>query len=72
MGVEAALLAPVLLLRAWIGSGAVLESSRWQATIGKRVVGLRVYNSSGGRITLMQAFVRALVKDGPFMLLAFA
>jgi uncharacterized RDD family membrane protein YckC len=31
----------------WIGYGTVLESSRWQATVGKPILGLRVYNTDG-------------------------
>src|ERR1700731_4404575 len=37
------------LLVLWIGYGALLESSPWQATLGKRLMGLRVYDSQGGR-----------------------
>jgi uncharacterized RDD family membrane protein YckC len=57
-----------LLLVIWIAYGALLESSSWQATIGKRITGLRVYNSAGGRLSLGQAASRCLVKDGPFFL----
>ncbi|MBV9745427.1 MAG: RDD family protein, partial [Acidobacteriia bacterium] len=39
----------------WIGYEALLESSRWQATVAKRVFGLRVYDSQGGRLGLRQA-----------------
>ncbi len=59
-----------LIVVVWIGYGTLLESSKLQATIGKRFLGLRVYDSQGGRLTLMQAAGRNLVKDGPF--LAFA
>jgi uncharacterized RDD family membrane protein YckC len=51
----------------WIGYGAILESSQWQATLGKRLMGLRVYNSNGGRLSLRQSAGRNLVKDGPFL-----
>ena len=37
---------------------ALLESSAWQATIGKRVCGLRVTGLNGGRISLARAFGR--------------
>jgi uncharacterized RDD family membrane protein YckC len=57
-----------LFLIVWIGYGSLLESSRWQATLGKRLAGLRVYNAAGGRLTLSQAAGRNLVKDGPFLL----
>jgi uncharacterized RDD family membrane protein YckC len=56
---------PVLLL-VWIGYGTVLESSKGQATIGKRLMGLRVYNTQGGRLAFTQAAGRNLLKDGPF------
>ena len=58
-----------LYLVIWIGYGAVLESSPWQATIGKRVTGLKVYSSEGGRIAFSRALGRNLVKDGPFFLM---
>ena len=57
-----------LIVIVWIGYGAALESSRWQATLGKRLVGLRVYNLEGGRLSPMQAAGRNLVKDGAFLL----
>jgi len=34
---------------------ALLESSKYQATLGKRILGLRVVNLSGERISLAQA-----------------
>ena len=40
----------------------VLEASKWQATIGKRVVGLRVTYSVGHRISLGQAIGRNIIK----------
>jgi uncharacterized RDD family membrane protein YckC len=63
-------LLPVLLVCCviWIGYGALLESSPLQATLGKRILGLRVYNSQGGRLTILQAAGRNLLKDGPFLL----
>jgi uncharacterized RDD family membrane protein YckC len=59
-----------LYLVIWIGYGALLESSQWQATLGKRVAGLKVYSAGAGRITFSQALRRNLVKDGPFFLMA--
>jgi uncharacterized RDD family membrane protein YckC len=64
-------LTPVLFLIAWIGYGSALESSKWQATIGKRLMRLRVYNADGGRPTLRQAAKRNLVKDGPFFVIGW-
>jgi uncharacterized RDD family membrane protein YckC len=56
-----------LLVIIWIGYGTALESSRWQATLGKRLMRLRVYNSEAGRAVPLQAAKRNLVKDGPFL-----
>ncbi|HUA57535.1 MAG TPA: RDD family protein [Verrucomicrobiae bacterium] len=67
-GVAGTLALLVLIALFWIGYGAVLESSPMQATIGKRVMGLKVYNADGGRLALSQAAFRNLVKDGPFLL----
>lgn len=53
----------------WIGYSALLESSPWQATIGKKVMGLRVYTWEGGRLSLGKAALRSVVKDGPFVIL---
>jgi uncharacterized RDD family membrane protein YckC len=61
----------ILLLGFWIGYGTAFESSLWQATPGKRFLGLRVYNSQAGRLTLRQAAGRNLLKDGPFLLFGF-
>jgi uncharacterized RDD family membrane protein YckC len=58
-----------LVLIVWIGYGTVLEASRWQATLGKRLMGLRVYNSEAGRPAPLQAAARNLVKDSPFLVL---
>lgn len=63
-----ALLTLFALLVSWIGYGAILESSKWQATLGNRLTGLRVYDVRGGRLTLPRAAGRNLVKDGPFLL----
>jgi uncharacterized RDD family membrane protein YckC len=61
---------PAVIL-VWIGYGGLLESSRWQATVGKKLLGLRVYDSDGARPKLMQTIQRNIVKDGPFVLLGF-
>jgi uncharacterized RDD family membrane protein YckC len=55
----------------WIGWMTVFESSPWQATIGKKIVGLRVYDSQGGRLSWRRAAIRSVVKDGPFLVLGF-
>lgn len=54
----------------WIGYGSLLESSPWQATLGKRLTGLRVYDSDGQALSLFPAIVRNVVKDGPFLVCA--
>lgn len=38
----------------------IAESSRWQATVGKKVLGLKVITSSGERASAMQCLVRAI------------
>jgi len=50
---------------------AVLESSRFKGTVGKQVLGLRVTNLTGGRISFLQASLRYFAKFlsiGIFML----
>lgn len=64
------LLETAIALVMWVGYGAAFEASVWQATPGKRMVGLKVYNAQGGRLSLQQATVRSLVKDGPFVVAA--
>lgn len=68
-GMELLLVSVLTYPPIWIGYPAFAESSGWQATIGKKVMGLRVYSSDGGQLTPAQAAGRALVKDGPFLLL---
>jgi len=45
----------------------LLESSRWRASLGKRVAGLAVSRQSGGRMSFARAFVRNLIKFVPWM-----
>jgi len=45
-----------------------LESSSQQATWGKRRVGIQVVNSSGGRLSKLQALVRSLIKFLPWQI----
>ncbi len=47
---------------------AICESSRWQATIGKRLLGLRVQDMSGNRLPWRKTLVRALLKFLPWEL----
>ena len=51
----------VLTLGGWLYS-AFCESSKWRATIGKRIIGLEVVNASGGKLTFGQASVRHFMK----------
>ncbi len=46
-----------LLLMSW-GYKAILESSSWQATIGKKALGLKVTTLGGEKVSLMQATMR--------------
>jgi uncharacterized RDD family membrane protein YckC len=45
---------------------ALFESSTWQATPGKRWLGLRVVTTSGGRLRVPQALARIVVKFLPW------
>jgi uncharacterized RDD family membrane protein YckC len=47
---------------------ALLESSSWQATWGKRKVGLGVIGMHGARLSLPRSFVRTLLKFAPWEL----
>lgn len=59
-------------LMGWIANLAVvflpflywplLESSGWQATVGKRIMGLQVTDADGGRLSFMHALMRTLAK----------
>jgi uncharacterized RDD family membrane protein YckC len=40
----------------------VLESSGWQATVGKRIMGLQVTDADGGRLSFVHALLRMLAK----------
>lgn len=61
----------IVVVAVWISYGASFESSPWQATLGKRIMGLRVYDASGARMMFSQAAIRNLTKDGPFIILGF-
>lgn len=45
---------------------AIAESSRWQATIGKRALGLRVQTVTGARIGLGRSLARSAIKFLPW------
>lgn len=54
-------LSPVLLVVETLYF-SLQEASRYQATIGKRVLGIKVVNRSGGRVSLLQSVARTLAK----------
>lgn len=41
---------------------AAMEFSRWQATVGKRLMGLQVTNKKGAPISLLQSSVRSFAR----------
>lgn len=41
---------------------SVMEASRFQATLGKRMMGIKVTDKNGNRISLLQSFARNLAK----------
>ena len=47
---------------------ALLESSPWQASWGKRRMGLRVTDAHGGRLSLARSLVRSILKFVPWEL----
>lgn len=52
----------LLLTVLWYSYFAVLESSEWQASIGKKVMGLKVTDLNGNRLTFGRAAGRAFGK----------
>lgn len=52
----------VAVTAVWIIYSATMESSSWQATIGKRLIGIRVVDQNCERITVGQAVVRNVSK----------
>ncbi|HLI63220.1 MAG TPA: RDD family protein [Terriglobales bacterium] len=51
----------ILSVGSWLYC-ALTESSSWQATIGKRLLGLQVTTANGGRTSFGQATIRHLMK----------
>lgn len=51
----------ILTIGAWLYA-AFMESSSWGATLGKRLLGLQVVTSTGGRLTFGQATIRHVMK----------
>lgn len=54
-------LTPILLLIETLYF-SLQEASRYQATLGKRALGIKVVNRNGSRISLLQAVARTLAK----------
>lgn len=52
---------PIFAIGAWLYC-AFSESSRWRATLGKRIVGLQVLTAAGGQLSFGQATVRHFMK----------
>ena len=51
----------IMLVASWVYF-AGLESSAWQATVGKKLLGMKVTDTSGERIDFIKATVRYLSK----------
>ena len=56
-----AIIFPVLIAAGWLYEGLMISSS-WQATIGKRILGLRVTDDAGNRIAFGCATARHFSK----------
>jgi uncharacterized RDD family membrane protein YckC len=52
---------------------ALMESSAWQATLGKRAVGVKVIGDNGGRISFITATIRYVGKivSGAILLIGY-
>jgi len=68
----------ILPLIVWWVYTAVLHSSKWQATIGKKVVGLKVVDENGNRISFTRAtgryfaeFLSALILGIGYMMVGW-
>lgn len=58
----------------WYGYFALMEGSEWQASFGKKAIGLRVTDLDGNRVTFERAAGRAfskIVSDITFIFFAF-
>ena len=54
----------------WLIFTTLSESSEWQATIGKRVCGIKVIGPDGERISFLRALARSLAKILSYLPLA--
>ncbi len=50
---------PVILIAAYF---ILLDSSKWQATIGKRILGMKIEHLDGTRLSVYEASIRYFVK----------
>jgi uncharacterized RDD family membrane protein YckC len=52
---------------------ALMESSSWQATLGKRAVGVKVINEQGSRVSFITATIRYIGKivSGAILLIGY-
>jgi uncharacterized RDD family membrane protein YckC len=46
---------------------SILNSSKWQATIGKRIMGIKIYNDQLGRLSFLQALSHYLLSLTPWV-----
>jgi uncharacterized RDD family membrane protein YckC len=51
----------IMILGSWVYF-AGLESSKWQATVGKKILGMKVVDAAGQRINFIKATVRYVAK----------
>lgn len=51
----------VMILASWVYF-AGLESSEWQATVGKKILGMKVTDAAGERINFVKATIRYISK----------
>ena len=60
-----------LLYVPWLVYFGLMESGPWQATVGKRMLGLKVISNGGDRMKRSQAFKRAICKNASLWPLPF-
>jgi len=68
--IVSSILLGVVVIVVSIAYQVLLESSPWQATLGKKWLGLKVFDLQGGRLSPQKALLRTLVKETPFYVVA--
>lgn len=70
---ESSLLGTLISVIIYLGYFAGLESSNWQATVGKKAMGLIVVDTAGNRISLPRAIGRFFAKilSGAILLIGY-